>query len=49
MYFIHKGSHIKTKLMDKFEQALSTEELKPNYDLKRHLCKDGLFSKFLKI
>jgi tetratricopeptide (TPR) repeat protein len=35
------GDHLKTRLMEKFERALSAEELKPTYDLKQRLCKEG--------
>jgi tetratricopeptide (TPR) repeat protein len=38
---LYWGEHLKTRLMDKFERALSAEELKPTYDLKQSLCKDG--------
>ena len=37
---VYWGDHLKTRLMQKFERALSPEELKPTYDLKQKLCKD---------
>lgn len=35
------GDKLKTRLVQKFESALSGEEMRPEYDLKFKLCKEG--------